>query len=190
VLNGLLKRVARGEQEAMRACIDQYGGLLWSLARRLFASTADAEDAVQDAFVSLWQNAERYDEEKGSEVVFVSMIARRRMIDARRKSSRRQRSMQEIKLLKQPEVALTHSDLLERDESVHRVVAALHTLSSEQQKAITFAIHYGLTHEQIANLLGMPLGTVKTHIRRGLLKLREIMTSNDAWPTKKERVTQ
>ena len=86
VSDSLLNRVAAGEMAAMQECINQYGGLVWSLARRFSASAADAEDAVQEVFITLWKYASRFDESKGSETTFVSMIARRRLIDRLRRT--------------------------------------------------------------------------------------------------------
>ena len=84
----LLPRVARGEETAVRECLSRYGDLIWSLARRLLPTSADAEDAVQDIFVEIWKNAERFNEQVASEKTFVVMLARRRLIDRRRKLGR------------------------------------------------------------------------------------------------------
>ncbi len=84
----LLPQIARGEETAVHQCLDRYGDLIWSLARRLLPTSADAEDAVQEIFVDIWQNAERFDQEIASEKTFVVMLARRRLIDRRRKLGR------------------------------------------------------------------------------------------------------
>jgi RNA polymerase sigma-70 factor, ECF subfamily len=81
-----LPGVAAGDRAAMRRCIDRYSDLVWSLALRLSPSRSDAEDAVQDVFVSLWQNAAKFDPTKGSEPTFVAVIARRRLIDRLRRA--------------------------------------------------------------------------------------------------------
>ncbi|MCX5746449.1 MAG: sigma-70 family RNA polymerase sigma factor, partial [Proteobacteria bacterium] len=83
----LLARVAVGDRGALRECLDRYGGLVWSIARRFEAS--EAEDAVQEIFVDLWKSAVRYDPEVASEPTFIAMIARRRLIDRRRSRGRR-----------------------------------------------------------------------------------------------------
>jgi RNA polymerase sigma factor (sigma-70 family) len=77
----ILERVARGDQQAVRECIDEFGGLVWAIARRMTRSRADAEDAVQEIFVDVWRSAARYDSVQGSEKVFITTIARRRLID-------------------------------------------------------------------------------------------------------------
>ena len=82
----VLQRIAAGESSAVRECIDQYGALVWSLARRLSRTPADAEDATQEIFLDIWRSAFRYDSSQGSPQVFIAMIARRRLIDRLRKT--------------------------------------------------------------------------------------------------------
>src|SRR5512145_3131135 len=82
----ILERVARGDSKAVRECIDEFGGLVWAIARRMARTRADAEDAVQEIFVDVWKSAGRYDPSQGSEKVFVTTIARRRLIDRLRRT--------------------------------------------------------------------------------------------------------
>ena len=84
-----LQRVGNGDRSAIAECLQYYGGLVWSIARRLSPNKEDAEDAVQDIFFDLWRNAGRFDPEQGSEKVFITMIARRRLIDRLRAHERR-----------------------------------------------------------------------------------------------------
>jgi RNA polymerase sigma factor (sigma-70 family) len=77
----VLDRIAGGDLAAINECISQYGGLIWSLARRLTRTPADAEDATQEIFVNVWSSATAFDSAKGSETVFIAVIARRRLID-------------------------------------------------------------------------------------------------------------
>ena len=88
----LLARVARGDEDAVSACMDRFGGLVWSLARRYLRNDAEAADAVQEIFIELWQNAKRYDPERGSEETFVAVLTRRRLIDRLRKLKRQPRA--------------------------------------------------------------------------------------------------
>src|SRR5580700_4844427 len=85
--SSVLQRIARGDAAAVRECIEQYGALVWSLARRLSRTPADAEDATQDIFLDIWRSAGRFDESQGSDKVFIAMIARRRLIDRLRKAT-------------------------------------------------------------------------------------------------------
>ena len=171
----LLQRVAERDENAVRETIARYQGLVWSLARRLSPTRADAEDAVQEIFVSLWKAAGRYDPSVAQESTFVAMIARRRLIDRLRKSGRRPE-------VSEPEAPIADPNPPEpsttTDES--RVVATAFTrLSEEQQRVLRLSIQHGQSHSQIAESTGMPLGTVKTHARRGLLKLKELVASGD-----------
>src|SRR3984885_11438399 len=83
----VLQRIASGDPAAVRECIDQYGPLVWSIARRLSRTPADAEDATQEIFLDIWRSASRFDASQGSDKVFIAMIARRRLIDRLRKTS-------------------------------------------------------------------------------------------------------
>lgn len=182
----ILQRVASGDQSAVNECIDRYGGLVWSLARKLCPTRADAEDAVQDVFISVWQSADRYDALLGSESTFIAMIARRRLIDRIRRRQRRPDNTSlspEITeaILPDPTPDSNAALAFELDESASRALNVLNQLSREQQRVLRLSIIHGLSHEKIAESLDMPLGTVKTHIRRGLIKARSIIAA-DAQP--------
>ncbi|MFM9994511.1 MAG: RNA polymerase sigma factor [Phycisphaerales bacterium] len=167
----LLQRVAAAEPGAVRSCLDQFGGLVWSLARR-FAPT-DAEDAAQEIFIDLWKSAGRYDPAVASEATFVSMIARRRLIDRRRRATRRPEPMP---LADQAlPGAGDASDPMTVSEDAGVAAQALAALSPDQQNVIRLSVYRGLSHDEIASATGLPLGTVKTHIRRGLIRVREAL---------------
>lgn len=168
----LLPRVAQGDAAAVKACIQRFGGLIWSLARRMTRNDAEAEDAVQEIFVEIWQSAGRYDVNVASETAFVAMIARRRLIDRRRKADRRpgEQALPDG-VFGEPERA----DASEVVEEAGIASAALEKLSPEQQRVLRLSIFQGLSHEKIARSTGLPLGTVKTHARRGLIRIREML---------------
>jgi RNA polymerase sigma factor (sigma-70 family) len=174
----LLKRVATGDMAAMQECLDEYGGLVWSLARRFCASPADAEDAVQEVFIALWENAGRFDESKGAEVTFVAMIARRRLIDSGRKTQRRQSAMERAREHYEQDTESFEEKVATADEA-QQAMEALEQLSPDQQRVLKLAIHRGLTHDEIARTTGLPLGTVKTHARRGLIRIRELLAGTE-----------
>lgn len=156
----------------MRECIDRYGGLVWSLARRFSSSDSDAEDAVQDIFLNVWRSAGRFDPTLASEATFVAMIARRRLIDRNRS---RARQIQPEVIQDQVGSAPSQSAAAEVSEEAGKAATALERLSAEQQKVLRLSIYRGLSHEQISQATGLPLGTVKTHIRRGLIRVRELL---------------
>jgi RNA polymerase sigma-70 factor (ECF subfamily) len=170
----ILSQVAKGDSKAVSELLDRYGGLVWSLARRLCFEASEIEDAVQDVFVALWQGAHRFDRSLGSEETFVAMVARRRLIDRRRRAQRRQQSIvaADVSLTQSPDCGPLHA---ERSEQAQRAASILATLRPEQESCLRLSIYQGLSHEQIARATGIPLGTVKTHVRRGLIALRDAL---------------
>jgi len=169
----ILERVACGEPDAFDLCTERYSGLVWSLARRMCPTRADAEDAVQEIFLAVWKSASRFDASQGSEATFVATIARRRLIDRLRKSGRRPGGAELHE--GQATEASAIAEATETSDEAKRAREALKQLSQEQQRILQLAIYHGMSHEKIATSTGMPLGTVKAHVRRGLIRLREIL---------------
>lgn len=167
----ILGRIAAGDRAAVEECIDRYGGLVWSLARRLCPNRNDAEDAVQEIFIDLWKSAGRFDEAQASEATFVAMIARRRLIDRRRAVQRQP----EIKELSEEDWTATQENTFEMTADAARAARAMNELRPEQQRVLQLSIWYGLSHQEISQTTGMPLGTVKTYVRRGLSQIRQAM---------------
>jgi len=169
----VLERVAAGDQAAVKECLDRFSGLVWTLARRTLSSPQDAEDAVQEIFVEIWQNAGRFDSSLGSETVFVATIARRRLIDRLRKQGRQPYT----ESVDEPGLNLSGNVGHSQEVSTEATIAAraLQTLKPAQQKVLELGLLRGLSHSEIAEHTGMPLGTVKTQMRRGLIKIRELM---------------
>lgn len=169
----ILNRIAAGDNSAVDECLDTYGGLVWSLARRLMRDQDDAEDAVQEVFLDIWKNAGRFDENQASETTFIAMIARRRIIDKIRYSARR------ISAESLDDVLLEPFNRADREMQVsveaNEAAKALQTLRPEQQQVLRLSIVQGMSHQEISEATGMPLGTVKTHARRGLLQVREAL---------------
>lgn len=159
----------------MQLCIDRFGGLVWSLARRFCLRQSDAEDAVQEIFLDVWKSSHRYDPKLASEATFIAMIARRRLIDRRRRDSRAP-AMRPISG-DTAEVIQIDAALGEASEDATIAAQAMLTLRPEQQRVLRLSIYQGLSHERIAEATGLPLGTVKTHVRRGLIRLREVVQS-------------
>lgn len=172
--DNVLPRIAEGDAQAVQLCLDRYSGLVWSLARRLSTTEADAEDAVQEIFLDVWKSAARFDPSVASEVTFIAMIARRRLIDRRRKEGRRPTSEVLNDATPAPEIRESEIDPAFGEE-VRIARKALGQLSQEQQRVLQLSIFHGLSHEKIARATDLPLGTVKTHARRGLIRIREII---------------
>ena len=152
----------------MRECLARYGNLVWSIARRFDA--ADAEDAVQEIFVEVWKSAARYDAAIATESVFVAMIARRRLIDRRRTRARRPTT--EAIVDEQHVDAASGPDTCAEAAQAAR---ALQKLRPEQQRVLVMSTCQGMSHGEIAEETGMPLGTVKAHARRGLMSIRSAL---------------
>ncbi len=174
----LLRRVAGGDGEAVEECLDRYGGLVWTLARRFTEDPAEADDAVQEIFIDLWKSAARYDESVSSEATFISMIARRRLIDRRRKIGRQPdiQPLPEKLVSKEP----SGSSVAEIQDDAAKAKRAMEKLRPEQRQVLQLSVVEGMTHQQIASHTSMPLGTVKTHARRGLMRIRELLEVRDA----------
>jgi RNA polymerase sigma-70 factor (ECF subfamily) len=168
----LLPRVAAGDRLAVRECLSRYGGLVWSLARRAAPSAADAEDAVQEVFLDLWKNAARFDPRVASEPTFVAMIARRRLIDRLR---RRQRRLDTEPLSERGHAVESGVPAPELGIEAAKAARAIAGLGPDQRRVLMMTTAEGLTHEEVAKTTGMPLGTVKAHARRGLLRVREAL---------------
>lgn len=171
----LLQRVAQKDPAAVKAVLDQYGGLVWSLVRR-FSNETDAEDAVQEVFMDVWKSAPRFDPGVASEATFIAMIARRRLIDRSRRASRR---APESTIIESAVPARTdYGERVEHLDEAAWAAQAFGLLSVEQQRVLRLSIYQGLSHEEIAQSTGLPLGTVKTHCRRGLIRIREVLEQN------------
>ncbi|QDT01967.1 ECF RNA polymerase sigma factor SigK [Rubripirellula lacrimiformis] len=171
----VLMRIAAGDRSAVDDCLDCYGGLIWSLAKRWIGNVDDAEDAVQEIFVELWQQAGRFDPAVAAESTFVAMIARRRLIDRRRKQSKA--PVMESIVVDQVDTALESGseEVMVRGEEADQAKLCLDKLSSTQQKVLTMTVYHGASHTLIAGKLSLPLGTVKSYARRGLIQLRDCM---------------
>ena len=169
----ILKRIASGDAAAVASCLDQYGGLVWSIARKMLRNTDDAEDVVQEIFIDIWKNAERFDEKLSSETTFVAMIARRRIIDRIRRTNRRLAADSLEDVVTEPQSRDDRK--VQLSVEAEEAAVALRSLKPEQQQVLQLSIVQGLSHQEIADVTGMPLGTVKTHARRGIIQAREML---------------
>lgn len=169
----LLPQIAIGDMAAVGEFLRRHTPLVWGQARRFCRNAQDAEDAVQDIFLELWRSAARYDPAQGSEVTFVATIARRRLVDR----LRRQSSRPPADLLEDPGVlpAKVETDSVDVREEAARAREAMQQLRPEQREVLELALGHGRSHQEIAAAVGIPLGTVKSHARRGLIRLRQML---------------
>ena len=182
----ILNRIASGDSNAVQECLKAYGGLIWSLARRMLRDSNDAEDVVQEIFVDIWKNAEKFDPSLSSETTFVAMIARRRIIDRIRYSARRLSPDSLDDVLAEP--ASRNDQTLQTSIEANEAAKVLNELRPEQQQVLQLSIVHGLSHQEISDATGMPLGTVKTHARRGILQARELLGLGTLGTTKEVSV--
>jgi RNA polymerase sigma-70 factor (ECF subfamily) len=169
-----LERMARGDQEALAQLYDRYGRLVYSLALRIVRDQRDAEEIVQEVFSQAWRQSGRYSAGRGSVVAWVLTLTRSRAIDRMRgRRARPEATASETALADLPDNAPAADEQLAWAARTAQVRAALDSLPFLQRTAIELAFYEGLTHVEIAERLEQPLGTVKTRIRQGLLKLRD-----------------
>lgn len=174
----ILERISGGDKAAVKDCLDAYGALVWSLARRFLGNVADAEDAVQDIFIAIWSAAGQYDASIASEITFISTIARRRLIDRLRKTGRRPATESldsEDSAQPQPAVA----SRLEESAEVAKVARVLESMPPDNREILAMSLYEGYSHSEIAGHMELPLGTVKTRVRRGLIQIREQLQLTD-----------
>jgi RNA polymerase sigma-70 factor (ECF subfamily) len=171
----LLPRVAQGDEAAVREFVARYGSLIWSLVRRWSPDLTDAEDAVQETFVELWRSAARYDAERATEPGWVAMVTRRRLIDRLR---RRQRAIALEPLPDNYDQAEDYEPDLDRDARIETARDILRALPAAQRQMLELSLLHGRTHDEIATVTGTPLGTVKSHIRRGLQRARALLAAS------------
>jgi RNA polymerase sigma-70 factor, ECF subfamily len=169
----LMLLVERKDSAAFEILYDRHGGAAYSLAYRMVGDRTAAEDVTQEAFLSLWRSGARYDRTRGSVRTWLLGIVRNRAIDVLRRDVVQAPVMtfdEEIGTLRAPG-AETDAEALRRD-TARQVRGALSALPSDQMRVIQLAYFGGLSHSEIAEALGMPLGTVKGRMRLGMEKIR------------------
>jgi RNA polymerase sigma-70 factor, ECF subfamily len=169
-----IERMARGDQDALGELYDRHGRLVYSLALRIVRDQSDAEDVVQEVFSQAWRLASRYDAARGTVLGWLLTLSRSRAIDrVRARKSRPEPTADETLLETLPATLVPADELMSWAGQAQQIRTALEGLSILQRNAIELAFFEGLTHAEIAERLELPLGTVKTRIRQGLLTLRE-----------------
>ena len=170
----LLRAVGRGDEAALAACYDRYRLILFGLILRILNDRAEAEDVLQETFLQVWRRANDFDESRGRAFTWLVTIARSRALDRLRSHGSRARIAAEAAAENRDSVGDATEETLRSEEAVvvHR---ALVELPEEQRRALLLAYFEGLTQTEIATRLGIPLGTVKTRVRSGMIRLRELL---------------
>jgi len=166
----ILPQVAAGLPRAMNACIDQYGPLVWSIARRFLKQSAEAEDLVQEVFTEVWKKAASFDPSLASEASFIGLIARRRAIDYLRRHGRLP-TFESLDAAESLPLPTSQNSSFQGDPEA--VKSSLAKLPQDTRELFQLFFENGFTHPEIAEKTGIPLGTVKTRLRRGLVLLRD-----------------
>jgi RNA polymerase sigma-70 factor (ECF subfamily) len=172
-----LSRTAAGDQSALAALYDDSCHLVYSVVLRVVGDVADAEEVTMDVYTQVWRSAAAYDGSRGSVTSWLITLARSRAIDRlRSRSSRRQNETLFPETFDLPSSGLSPERQSEATQTRRRVTAALQSLSPEQREVVRLAFFAGLTHSELAARLQQPLGTVKTRLRTGMMKLRQQLT--------------
>lgn len=168
----LISRIRAGDEDALATLHDRYSQVVYSVALRVLGETTQAEDILQEIFLQLWRNPQTFDSNRGSLGAWLAVITRHRAIDL----LRRRRPESDIE-----DVIVAVDTRLEQTTDRNMAIAKIRTvverLPVEQRKPLEMAFFEGLTHSEIANKTGEPLGTVKTRIRSALLTLRKALAA-------------
>jgi RNA polymerase sigma-70 factor, ECF subfamily len=174
----LLQAVARGDEAALARLYDAYRVILFGLLVRILNSREEAEDVLQEVFVQVWRRAKDFDEKRGKPFTWLVTLTRSRAIDRLRALGARQRlvtgAAQDRDETEQVSDALTDAVRAEQQTVVRRALAEL---PEEQRHTLVLAYFDGLTQSEIASKLNAPLGTIKTRMRSGMIKLRALLGS-------------
>jgi RNA polymerase sigma-70 factor (ECF subfamily) len=171
----LLARVATGDKRAFAQLYDATSSRLFGLARRLLVDPAQAEEVTQEVFVEVWRTATRFDARKGSARTWILMLAHRRAVDRVRSaqaSSDREDTVAARNHVRVFDEVAEQAELRLEQQQVRR---CLGSLTEVQRESVTLAFYGGYTYPEVAKLLGAPLGTVKTRMRDGLIRLRDCL---------------
>jgi RNA polymerase sigma-70 factor, ECF subfamily len=171
--------VARGDRQAFAALYDRHGAILFGIVLRILRSKSEAEEVLQEVFLQIWRGAGRFDESRGQLLPWLMLLARSRALDRLRASSVRDRATAAVAAEPDPQID-DASDEVALSEISLTVRRALAEIPEDQRTALMLAYFEGLTQSEIAVRLGRPLGTVKTHTRLGLARLRELLNEAGA----------
>ena len=168
----LVTAIRSGDQSAMGTLYDRYSSIVYAVALRVLQETGAAEDVLQDVFMQLWRNPGAFDASRGNMAAWLAVIARHRAIDALRRR-RPENDIADVVVSVEQDLA---SDA-DRSRAMEKVRGALQTMPPPQRSALEMAYFEGLTHTEIAEKTGEPLGTIKTRIRTGLVSLRKVLAA-------------
>jgi RNA polymerase sigma-70 factor, ECF subfamily len=173
-LGQFVEAMRRGNEAALKSLYEATVGRLHALAMAIVKNTADAEDVVCATYVQAWESASLFDRERGTVIAWLMMMCRSRALDLLRRE-RLQPKPTETEITFPPASDGTVEDLISLTEESSRVRAALLSLTPERRQLVSMAFLRDLTHQEIADYLSLPLGTVKSHLRRAFSQLRVLL---------------
>jgi RNA polymerase sigma-70 factor (ECF subfamily) len=171
----LMAAVAAGDRAALSDLYDRYAPLVYAVCVRIVRDAGDAEDVLIDVFAELWERRDRYDLSRGSPLTYLTTLARSRSIDRLRSRSGVRAAAADVAAAAPVAAAPDAAGPVVLAEQRARVRAALAGIDPEHRQCVELNFYDGLSHSQIAERLGKPLGTVKTYIRQALIRLRETL---------------
>lgn len=174
-LPGLLGRVAQGDQDAFSALYDVVGGPVLGLVRAVVRDPAQSEEVAQEVLVDVWRMAARYRPDRGGVMNWVLTLAHRRAVDRVRSAQASTEREHKAALLERTPAFDEVSEQVESRLEREQVRRCLRTLTELQRQSVTLAYYRGMTYREVAELLAVPLGTVKTRLRDGLIRLRDCL---------------
>ena len=180
-LTSLLRRMASGDEEALTSLYDATSSRVYGAVLKTVADAGSAEEVTHDAYMQAWRNAAEFDDTRGSPMAWLLMMARSRALDRVRRDRLR---VQHEALSDHPDALSDVSTTVVEQQDfqrTRRVRKALAALPIEQQRALLLAYYGGRTHSEIAAELNLPLGTVKSQIRAGVLRLRDALEELNPW---------
>lgn len=171
----LLEQVARGDQDAFAAVYDRVSGPVFGLVRSMLRDPAQSEEVTQEVLVEVWRRAARFTSQRGSAMTWVMTLAHHRAVDRVRSAQAATDREERAALLERTPAYDEVTEQVEARLEREQVRRCLRTLTEVQRQSVTLAYYKGLTYREVAELLSQPLGTVKTRLRDGLIRLRDCL---------------
>lgn len=170
-----LRQVAEGREDALQTVVDRTSAKLFGICLRILKDRSEAEDALQDVYVSVWKRAGGFDPDRASPITWLATIARNRAIDRQRSAWRSRSSAPVEEAADLPDMSPGAEQLIEAGQDRVRLMACVDELKDHQSDAVRTAFFDGLSYSQLAERVGVPLGTMKSWIRRAMAQLRDCL---------------
>jgi len=179
-LAALLARAGLGDRRAFEEVYRATHSKLFAVSLRIVRERQLAEEVLQDSFVAIWNHASDYAQAKSAPTTWMTAIVRNRSLDVLRRGSHETEDVDEVMALNLVDESASPSNDFDAGQDMHSVRECLKELEPDQRQSIALAFFQGLSHSELASHMRKPLGTVKTHIRRGLMKLKDCLVRHGA----------